>query len=386
MSSEFRATHRILSLLEQSKRFSENVYESLPGVMFALDPSLKMLIANSGTAQILKKSLEDILGHGIEDIFRSEAEQKKFTEQVEVLFRGERESVEMEMPITLADGKKLDYHWQLKRFSVGRGNRQFLINVIGHDVSELRLAMKSIIDFERDLDIGRSAQALILPGADTFSADDWSMAGHYEPATKTGGDWWNYEVRDDGSALFLLGDVSGHGVGPAIVTALIAGCYRSIISRHGSRDIPAIFDEFNRQLLNLSNPIYWMTMLAIEIIPQQKEIRWYSAAAPPALFDPGDGTFRELGGASRPLGAGDLQILQGNEKFAENFLLFCSTDGLFEINPKMSTRAIARTLVKLAGEGRRPEELRVKVKEQVEKWRQGLTALDDIAFFILGPA
>jgi serine phosphatase RsbU (regulator of sigma subunit) len=50
------------------------------------------------------------------------------------------------------------------------------------------------------------------------------MVAHYEPAEKVGGDWMSayYNPQED-VLRFFLGDATGHGVAPSLVTAAVAG-------------------------------------------------------------------------------------------------------------------------------------------------------------------
>ncbi len=52
------------------------------------------------------------------------------------------------------------------------------------------------------------------------------MFGVYRPADACGGDWWWHEPLSGGRHVVMVGDVTGHGPGPAMVTAAVATAFR----------------------------------------------------------------------------------------------------------------------------------------------------------------
>ncbi len=72
---------------------------------------------------------------------------------------------------------------------------------------------------ERDLDIAREIQQGLLPTSKP-NLPGYEIAGWSKPAAQTGGDYYDWQVLPDGLLFVSLADVSGHGVGPALVTAV----------------------------------------------------------------------------------------------------------------------------------------------------------------------
>ena len=70
-----------------------------------------------------------------------------------------------------------------------------------------------------DLDIARSIQQDLLP-AQSPSLENFDVAGWNEPANQTGGDYFDWQTLPDGRLAISLGDATGHGIGPALVSAL----------------------------------------------------------------------------------------------------------------------------------------------------------------------
>jgi sigma-B regulation protein RsbU (phosphoserine phosphatase) len=80
---------------------------------------------------------------------------------------------------------------------------------------------------ERDLDLAFQVQSGLLPKPGPI-AHGWTMAYHYQPAGPVSGDYCDLIRLDDGSALFLLGDVMGKGVAASMLMAHLHAIFRSL--------------------------------------------------------------------------------------------------------------------------------------------------------------
>lgn len=98
---------------------------------------------------------------------------------------------------------------------------------------------------ERDLDVARSIQLALMP-RDTPKIDGFEVAAWNRPADQTGGDYYDWQRFDDGTWIVSVADVSGHGIGPALVTAACRAYVRASATHH--RDLPALATHVNRLL------------------------------------------------------------------------------------------------------------------------------------------
>ena len=121
-----------------------------------------------------------------------------------------------------------------------------------HD--EMRVAVRTLLKLERDLQIARDIQQgtfpAHLPALPGYELDAWSF-----PADETGGD--SYDVvglrlgegvveRDADGALLLLADASGHGIGPALSVAQVRAMLR--MAARANEPLGAIATHMNSQL------------------------------------------------------------------------------------------------------------------------------------------
>jgi phosphoserine phosphatase RsbU/P len=83
---------------------------------------------------------------------------------------------------------------------------------------------KTLVKYERDVQIGRKIQSDFLPEA-LPSIDGWEIAARFRPAREVAGDFYDAFPLGDGSIGLVIGDVCDKGVGAALFMAI----FRSLI-------------------------------------------------------------------------------------------------------------------------------------------------------------
>lgn len=78
---------------------------------------------------------------------------------------------------------------------------------------------------KKELEVARAVQSMLVPTADVMDRPSLRVAGHFQPASECGGDWWGIYDLAEGRTLALVGDATGHGISSAIITgAAKAAC------------------------------------------------------------------------------------------------------------------------------------------------------------------
>ena len=90
-----------------------------------------------------------------------------------------------------------------------------------------RSAHRSLVVVEEDLYLAREIQHRMFP-AQAPDLAGFEIAGRCFPADATGGDFFDYIPMADHGIGICLGDVSSHGVGPALVMSLIRAYLRAL--------------------------------------------------------------------------------------------------------------------------------------------------------------
>jgi serine phosphatase RsbU (regulator of sigma subunit) len=96
---------------------------------------------------------------------------------------------------------------------------------LGATFNEMAVRLRESIDqsiakasLDRELEVARSLQIRMMPSQVSQHLDGIETCSWYSPAGVCGGDWFSYH-QEEGRVLVLVGDVMGHGVPAALVTA-----------------------------------------------------------------------------------------------------------------------------------------------------------------------
>ncbi len=159
----------------------------------------------------------------------------------------------------------------------------------------------------------------------------YDLAGLTESAEETGGDYYDYIPMADGCYGLVVGDVTGHGIGPALLMAETRA-YLRILAVEG-RDVGKILTRANRVLNEDIDPERFVTLLFVQLDPKARCIRYASAGHPPGLWIDGKGNPKhELKRTGIPLGlrADTEYTVSKDYPLAPGDLLALMTDGVEE--------------------------------------------------------
>lgn len=81
---------------------------------------------------------------------------------------------------------------------------------------------------EHDLQLAARMQTDLLP-SDTALVEGWETAYHFRPARIVSGDYFDLIGDGQGGLFFVLADVSGKGIGAAMLTAGLRAVFRTLI-------------------------------------------------------------------------------------------------------------------------------------------------------------
>ena len=84
------------------------------------------------------------------------------------------------------------------------------------------------VRLEQSLELASAIQRDLMPQIPT-DVDGWDVHGWYGPAESTAGDFYDFVKGRDGRLNIVVGDVTGHGVGPALITAAAQAGIRSYL-------------------------------------------------------------------------------------------------------------------------------------------------------------
>ena len=184
---------------------------------------------------------------------------------------------------------------------------------------------------ERDLELTGAVQSGFFPEHNEINTAHVRLFGLYRPADACGGDWWWHEQLSGGRHVIMVGDVTGHGPGPAMVTAAVATAFRVLIES-GLDDVRHGLEMLNREVLRVAKGKYHMTMAALELDEATGWWILHSAGAPPILSLGQSGKHKVHFCAGAPLGTEsgfETGRVEGRLEPSDRILMY--TDGIPEI-------------------------------------------------------
>jgi len=97
-------------------------------------------------------------------------------------------------------------------------------NLVKERTEELQITLKKILERNvtqaKELNLARSIQNSLLPQEDLLS-DFIKVMAYYSPMQDIGGDTYDYFYLDENKIVFILTDVSGHGVPAALIAVML---------------------------------------------------------------------------------------------------------------------------------------------------------------------
>lgn len=204
-------------------------------------------------------------------------------------------------------------------------------------ISAANLLKESVeaAETQRLLDLAHDIQANFLPGP--LRAEGIEIAGLSDPCASAGGDYIDYFTAARGNeqisdAIYLLacGDVSGHGVGSALIMAMGRAFLRALL--HQESDLAMTMQRMNN-LIEADTPAgQFMTLLAGILDIRNGRLTYVSAGHDPALrYRPATAEIVETQSTGLPLGMFPDQCYElGTLSIQSGDILVLNTDGVPE--------------------------------------------------------
>jgi len=183
---------------------------------------------------------------------------------------------------------------------------------------------------QHDLQVARSIQQSLLPQGRP-RIDGFDVAGWNQPADDTGGDFFDWKTLPDGRLAICLADVTGHGIGPALLASVCRAYARSAIDV--SPDLAAAITRVNRELAADLTPGRFATLVAVVCTPGARAVRILSAGQGPLLcYRARENRYVAIDSHTMPLGImPELPPLSADALDLDpGDLLILATDGFYE--------------------------------------------------------
>jgi phosphoserine phosphatase len=193
------------------------------------------------------------------------------------------------------------------------------------------------IAMERALSLAREIQQGLLPQRRP-QIEGFELAGATRPADRTGGDAFDFFELPDGRWMLLVGDATGHGIGPALVMTETRAMLRAI-SLHCDADPCNVFAAVNDLLEKDMDHARFVTCFYALLSPDSASLQFASAGhGPNLLYQARDRSIRDLPASGPPLAVvpgvefdcpAPIQMASGDVLLvpSDGFVEACNPDG-----------------------------------------------------------
>ena len=163
--------------------------------------------------------------------------------------------------------------------------------MLKHSVAEVR-EWKRRMSYE--LETAGSLQRNMLSPHPLFS-DAFEARTAFQPSLQVGGDFFGVLPLPGGRVAAFVGDVSGHGIGPAMISTLLNAFLRGLLREQIALDPTAICNELNlRFRQHVENPELYATLFLALYDPLAEVWQCLNCGHPPPLYFPPSATTPRL--------------------------------------------------------------------------------------------
>ena len=261
--------------------------------------------------------------------------------------------------------------------------------IAGHTNRMIR-GLKDRLRMKEGLLVAREIQRGLLPGAPP-PLPGLELAAKCDYSDETGGDFYDFipcgVEACGGRTAVVVGDVTGHGVGAALLMASVRALLRSRAARPGTAG--EIARDVNRLLVSDTVPTArFCTLFLLLLEPEAGRMSWCSAGHGPALLvRPGADVERLGREGGVPLGIDEDRNYDSGEGPlpAPGEVLCIGTDGIWEAQAADGSRYGTGRLVELVAEyaAQGPEVVVRTVLDDVRAFSRGGAARDDATLLVI---
>jgi phosphoserine phosphatase RsbU/P len=234
---------------------------------------------------------------------------------------------------------------------------------------------------EQEINIARDIQQALLP-KNFKDYPHLAVLGANFPCLSVGGDYFDVFPLDDKRTAFLLADVSGKGLGAALLTTMLQGALSGMTL---GTDPARTFNHVNRFLCDHAEVGRYATMF-FGILDVAGKLEFINAGHPsPILMRQGraEEAFTE---GSFPVGlVPEAEFATATLQLEPNDTLFLFSDGVTEaMDPDEQLYGVPRLVEVLEGKTDLPlDEIQKTVLESVENFARGARQADDLTMLVV---
>lgn len=264
---------------------------------------------------------------------------------------------------------------------------QTLTNIVAVAIENKRLFKKQVAQeaLNREIELGRQMQRLLIPD-ELHDADGVKMDSIYQPHFGVGGDYFDYICLPNGKHLVCIADISGKGVGAALLMANVQAHVHALAEK-GLKPKEFV-EQLNRSVLRITKGDRFITFFGGVYDDATGELIYVNAGHNPPLFCVGSDPIVSLRTGCTILGNfEELPTIEvGRYQLKERGLLVLFTDGLTDLVSPDGAFLNSEDVVDFCDRNRdlSPELFNQELLQHIDTFTGGSTSHpDDISVFTI---
>ena len=240
-------------------------------------------------------------------------------------------------------------------------------------------------EVEHELQIARSIQQSLLPKLRPH-IPGFAVAGWSQSADDTGGDFYDWKRLPNGRWVVFLADVTGHGIGPAMLASVCRAYSRA--SFNDRDDLTTTLQNINRSFSEDLTPERFATFVAAVFEEGSDKVELLSAGHGPLfIYSACDRSVRCMHAQALPLGIfPEMDSTNpANLTMQPGDMVLLITDGFFEwenrAREQFGTKRLEEILRTFCD--RQPEVIIAELYDSVVKFSEGTPQNDDLTAVLI---
>jgi len=257
---------------------------------------------------------------------------------------------------------------------------------ITHFVSVLKdmTERRKLQEKELEMELAAKVQRQLFPRA-APQVSGYDLAGAVFPAEATSGDYYDFVPVSDNHLAFMVADVTGHGVGPALVMTQVRTHIHSLFQT--TDDLVSIMSTINRFLADDLDDSLFVTMLLAKLEPQSGTLSYVNSGHPSGHVIDGSGqASARLDSVCLPLGLfpDRWRCTEHGLVLGEGDLVVLVTDGVLESQAPYGEEFGEQRLLEVLREHRHhpAREILDCIYESVRQFTEHEKQADDVTIVI----
>jgi phosphoserine phosphatase RsbU/P len=365
-------------LLESELRY-RLLWESSPDAVLLMDPESKVHFANPAVEMVFAYPPEEVIGRSLDVLLPKDLRSTEAVAIEAYLQSGRRDSMPriIETIGRRKDGRDIITEVTFSHMDL-QGERRHVAFI--RDITARKRAERELRENQEQFRVAREIQQRLFPKfAPEIPGID--LAGVTYPADATGGDYFDYLHMVNGNIGVVVADVTGHGVGPALLMAETRAYLRTLAANR--EQISEILMQVNRILAEDIGGERYVTLFLGRIDPATRHFHYASAGHPAGYVINAAGEVKKhLRRTGIPLGIRPDTRYSGDSDVAleSGDIVLLVTDGIEEaMAPDESFFGEKKTLeVVRANRHKAAREILEDLYRAVREFAQNAPQVDDV--------